>query len=66
MKLKNIIRMALIGGVIYAVYRYVDTEKQDFTELSFSDEPEPASEEKIDFREKLEADLKEAEARYQD
>ena len=66
MKIKNIIRMAFLGGVVYAIYRCTDTEKHDYTEIYFPDEPEEPAEEKNSFREKLEADLKEAEARYQD
>ena len=66
MKIKNLIRFACLGGVLYAVYSIANAENKDYTELDLFEEPNLVAEEKTDFREKLEADLKEAEARYQD
>ena len=67
MKIKSIIRIACLGGILYAAYSIANAEKKDYTELNIFDEPEgPVIEKEISFREKLEADLKEAEARYQD
>ena len=65
MKVKSLIRVACLGGVLYAAVRIAMAENKDYTEIDPFDDRFPY-EEKTDFREKLEADLKEAEARYQD
>ena len=66
MKIRNIIRAACIAGVLYAAYEIANAQNKDYTEIDPFQGKFPADEVKTDFREKLEADLKEAEARYQD
>ena len=61
MKISNMIRLAALGAAVYGIYCSIKPQEHDYTELDLFD----VSEEKTDFREKLEADLKEAESRYQ-
>ncbi len=62
MKISNMIRLAALGAAAYGVYCCIRPQEHDYTELDLFDD---VSEEKSDFREKLEADLKEAKSRYQ-